>query len=403
MNTHTSPPPLLDLGLALFSAAGILACLGLGFVASMLAIGSFLQGDREAAVVLEWAAFALGFMGLCGIPALYWSSRVMLTGEVPPAARPSQRWAWIAALLPLSLALGAAAARSQELSALFGPVAQVVSASIPVAVVILLVRRIGPPARPQLVWGQFLLGLWLTPVTAATFELVLLLPLAAVALLGLALSPAGKALLEALANNPTASPESLVDQFASVFGEPWAIALALFYTALLVPVVEECLKTMGIWPVLFGNRPSPGEGFLSGVLVGAGFALAEALFMLQPGMLWLAGIVMRVAGTIVHSLTGGLSCWGAAETVLRRSPWPFVRRFAAAVLLHGTWNAAIVLIWATALAFEAELPWASYPLASSITAGSSIALSLLMVVSVIGLPWAARRSMRPIASDAQRC
>ncbi len=400
MNPGPSRPHALDLALLLFAAAGTLTCFGLAVLALMLVMASVLRGDREAALVAEWAAFGLGFMALSGVPALYWSVRAVLTGKPVEPARPSRRWGWIGVLLPLSLALGAVAGRSQTLSAVFGPIAQVASASIPVGMVVVLARRIGPPARPRRVWGQFLLGLWLSPVAAVVLELALLLPLAAVAAVALSLSPEGRSLLGALAN-PMASPESYVNQVASLAGEPWAIALALLYTALLVPVVEECLKTVGIWPVLLGGRPSTGEGFLSGVLTGAGFALAEALFMFQPGSLWLAGILMRVAGTIVHSFTGGLSCWGAAESVSTRSPWPFARRFAAAVLLHGAWNAAIVLIWATALAFDAEVPWASYPLVSTITVGSSLALSLLMSVAAVGLPWAARRSMKAMDREPQ--
>ncbi len=400
MNTDLPRRHGLDLALLLFSATGCLTCSGMALLALALAAASFLQGDHEAALVAEWAAFALGFMALSGVPAVYWSARAVMGREAMPPTRPSRRWAWMAALLPLSLVLGAAAAQSKTLSAAVGPIAQVAAASVPVGMVVLLARRIGPPVRPRRVWGQFLFGLWVSPAAAVVLELALLLPVAAAALLALSLSPQGQSFLDALAN-PMIAPESHADQLASLAATPWAIGLALFYTALVVPVVEESLKTMGIWPLLLGGKASSGEGFLAGVITGAGFALAEALLMPQPGSLWLAGTIMRVAGTIIHSFTGGLSCWGAAESVRGRSPWPFARRFAAAVFLHGTWNAAIVLIWAAALAFEADIPSVSYSLANTLTTGGSIVLSMLMGVTAVGLPWAARRSMRSLPPEMQ--
>ncbi len=400
MNSTILRRHAVDIILLLFSGAGIIICLGIALLTLGLAVACYVEGDRESALAIEWAAFALGFLALCGLPTLCWSVRALLGKETPQPERPHRRWAWIALPFPLSLALGAAARESEVLSAVVGPVAQVTAASVPVGMVVLLARRIGPPTQPRRVWGQFLLGLWLVPTAAIGLELALLLPVAAVALVALSLTPEGKTLLEALVN-PMLSPETNADQIANLAGTPWMIALTLFYVALLVPLVEESLKTMGVWPLLFGARPSTGEGFLSGVLTGAGFALAEALFMPQPGPLWLAGILMRVAGTVVHSFTGGLSCWGAVESLHVLSPWPFVRRFAAAVFLHGAWNAAIVLIWATTLAFEADIPAVSYSLANSLTLSSSLALALLMVVAAIGLPWAARRSLRSSPSGTE--
>ncbi|MEW6568168.1 MAG: PrsW family glutamic-type intramembrane protease [Chloroflexota bacterium] len=393
MNSLASRRDWIDIALVLFSAAGILSCLALALLVVILALTSLLQGGIEDALTAEWGALGFGFMALGGLPALYWSGRAVLGYPSPQPSRPSRKWGWILLLLPLSLALGHLAGQSSVLAAVVGPVAQLAAASIPVGLVVLLVRRIGPPVRPRRAWGQFLLGLWVSPAAAMLAELVLLLPVAGVAFLALGSSIEGRALLEAL-RNPVFSPDSFADLIAAVAVKPWAIGLALFYGAFLVPLIEEALKTIGVWPLLLTRLPSVGEGYLSGVLTGAGFALAEALFVPQPGSLWLAGILVRAAGTVIHAYTGGLSCWGAVESFQRRRLGPWLRRYAAAVFLHGVWNAAVLLILVMTLAFEADVPGISYAAADGLTLWSSVALILLVLVALVGLPLAARRTMR---------
>jgi hypothetical protein len=155
---------------------------------------------------------------------------------------------------------------------------------------------------------------------------------------------------------------------------------------LAIPVIEESLKTMAIWPFL--RRGLPGnEAFLGGALGGAGYALFEALFLTQPGDVWLATTLARVGATLLHVFTASLTSWGLMEGVRRRRYFVTIATFGVGVTMHGLWNLAAVTIG------FASLPMGSAvgPFPDGTDTLAALLLLILILIAGLGLVFAWRR------------
>ncbi len=121
----------------------------------------------------------------------------------------------------------------------------------------------------------------------------------------------------------------------------WVIAIS----SGIIPLIEELLKPIAIWS-LAGRKISPQEGFVSGVLCGAGFALLENLLYFQAAVTpddWLLMALGRIGTAVLHILVSGLVGWGLART-WRDGKWiPLIAMTLGAVALHGFWNVLALL------------------------------------------------------------
>lgn len=108
----------------------------------------------------------------------------------------------------------------------------------------------------------------------------------------------------------------------------------------VMPLIEEIVKPIGLW-VLAGRRISPQEGFVGGLLCGAGFALAENVLYFTIALApedWLYMAIGRAGTGVLHMLASGLVGWGLAKT-WREGRWGFqALTTLGAIVLHGLWN-----------------------------------------------------------------
>lgn len=121
----------------------------------------------------------------------------------------------------------------------------------------------------------------------------------------------------------------------------WVIAIS----SGIIPLIEELLKPIAIWS-LAGRKISPQEGFVSGVLCGAGFALLENLLYFQAAVTpgdWLLMALGRIGTAVLHILVSGLVGWGMARTWWDGKWIPLIAMTLGAVALHGFWNALALL------------------------------------------------------------
>ncbi len=157
----------------------------------------------------------------------------------------------------------------------------------------------------------------------------------------------------------------------------------LLFLGLLVPVIEESLKTAAIWPFLPAGLSSD-EAFLGGALGGAGFALAEALFVTQPMAGWVVTAVARSGATLMHALATGLACWGLAEALTRRRWLEGGVALLSSIVLHGLWNISAVAIGLSQLTNEGDLEASAHPAAIA-GAGLLLFLSSLAAAALPGI------------------
>jgi len=163
---------------------------------------------------------------------------------------------------------------------LLGPI-NVVVAGLPILWIYLTAQKDLEGGSSLRQWTLFGFSLTVMPIVVILLELVAFLVLA----IG-----AGIVLGVSMSQNPQIENELMyiVNQFMIAGGDldalillmkPYILQPAVIFWSLAViggvmPIIEEVVKPLAIW-VLAGRKITPQEGFVSGLLCGAGFALME--------------------------------------------------------------------------------------------------------------------------------
>ncbi len=143
------------------------------------------------------------------------------------------------------------------------------------------------------------------------------------------------------------APEELVELLAPLLSTPPIFISILLLVALVIPMIEEAFKTLGVW-LLKGRGISPAEGFVAGMVSGAGFALVEGLLnsaamASSTSTDWLGFVIGRLGGTLLHIFNGGMLGWAMANVWQGKKPAKVVGTYFLTVLLHGIWNGVAIL------------------------------------------------------------
>jgi len=372
----------------LFTLLGTSGAAGLALIFLSLAIVNQIMGEMPGQDSLIWAGLSFGFIASCGAPALVLAIRAFFRSNelrLPPISRAAFL---ILLLLPFPAGIAYLAYEQGWLTLALGPIGHILAASLPVLIVAVVVLHSRPRINARKALGQFLIGLWAMPPVIFILEMLALLPIGAILIVFASMTEAGGQILEFF-SNPDTSPQGFETAIESIIFEPWLILVALGYMALLVPLIEEAIKTMAIWPWL--RTVTPAQAFVSGALSGAGYGLFEAFFLVQPGQEWLLAMVGRAGATIMHAFTAGISCWGIAQWSANKRPWYTLLAYTVAVGLHGMWNASAILMGLAAYATsigETERILGNAETASAIGAMIIIGLSIL---TMAGMPWVRQR------------
>lgn len=371
-----------DYALLIGGILGVFLGLTGALALAVVALTGWLRGNPEAALTGEWSVSATLIMALSCLPAIYYGGRSVLGRVVRTRGKPKRAWLYLTLLFPVSIGAGYLAYERGILTGLLGPVSHLFAAGLPVMAAVVIIRRLGPELPERRVWGQFLAGLWVTPACALTLELIALVPLAAALVIGIRSSIDFKTLSELMVGpDPLNTPEytSLV---RGLILQPWVIILVLSYVALIVPIIEETLKSVAVWPFLRMGL-SPAEAFSSGTLAGGGYALFEALFLTQPGAGWVETMLARVGATFVHVLTAGLSSWGLVQGFRYRAWAKGILAALLAIIIHGLWNAGAVGIGVSVVADEAGIAELGSQLWQTIGAAGVVLLTVIGAVALV--------------------
>jgi RsiW-degrading membrane proteinase PrsW (M82 family) len=204
-------------------------------------------------------------------------------------------------------------------------------------------RRWGPlPFRDVL--SQVSYGGFAATTLSGLVEIVLLILGTVTIFLIMSVLPGGQAWqaeVEALLQELMASEDP--SQAMALLRMP-VIAIAFLFTlAVVVPLVEESLKTLGV--LWLGRRGESRRQFIMwGLVSGLAFGLLESLVNVSmAGALWGVVVVARLFTMAMHALTGGLMGAGWYYGQKERRWGRLFVFFLLAVLIHGLWNGIVAL------------------------------------------------------------
>jgi RsiW-degrading membrane proteinase PrsW (M82 family) len=394
-STHESEPSSSPISQPLGLAS---AFLGLALAIAACACGPLTAlasglGSRGAAIQRALAVTVLGGgLGLA-LAAVGWS---LWQGRPSRRFYPVRGWPLWAALLAL-LAVGALIS-SLGLGApyLLPLINTLTMMLLPALIVAAVGRALGGRGGS---WRDVVGGLIGGGSLGAGLAVIVELSLVALTVAGalvLGLIPGGMDTVRSLVEqvrDPTflSDPQALLDLLT-----PGTALIALILVGVIAPLVEETTKTLGVALLGLRLKPAPARAFLMGVASGAGFALAENLLNSAViSSLWVPGVLSRLAATLLHCATGGLTGWGWGELWGKRRPRRLLLAFAGALGLHGAWNSVTLGMVVSGLVSANQLVDSpSAMLGSSVALVLGAALLLLLGVTLVGLWWASRRLAR---------
>lgn len=323
-----------------------------------------------------------GFGFLFGA-VLIWQGLVTVRGgESIQAARvfPPVAAMLLAFLGALFIGLGALA--FQPLAAyLFPPWHFVAGMMMPLVFLAYAARQLGKDSGLRALITPFGWGALGATAIAALLEISIAIVLALIAVSAVSFMPGGNAMLDQL--RASLGPERLDDdltQFSRLLTNPVVTGSVLFYFALIVPPVEEALKTI---VVAFADprRARWADILLWGMGAGAGFAVMENLLNASVTLgAWATVMVLRIGATTMHIANGATMArgWYVARAEGRWSG--LILAYAASVLFHAAWNAIAILLSGSALFIQSQ------PVAvTSLLAGSVLVLALIAILSILFL------------------
>lgn len=356
--SQTHLPSLLG---AIVFALSALFLFGVGLLMGLTAFFTFVTG--EPVQIQQTILFvAFGFEALLLFAAAFFAFQK--TAQKPSADQaaslPFSRWQIVIGILIAAgaLLIGYQIGTVDSVNWLILPLLTVPAIVLPLAVLLALGTRGLPMGTRWQTWSVFGLGMSLTPLLLFVLEIVVLIFIAFVAVAYVVAQPELVLELQSLSRQMMIlGPESeeAIDLIAPLLTRPGVMVVALLYIAVIVPMIEELLKPLGVW-LLAGRLDSTAQGFTLGALSGAAYSLIETIGVSGQAGDWANLLFIRIGTGLLHITTSALM--GAAIVIAwrERRYLRWLGTYLLAVLLHGLWNTCAVLFTFSTLAEMSDQP-----------------------------------------------
>lgn len=407
---QSSPPRmhLLSLGQLLLAGFGILLLLP-------VTAGMVLQGVQAAVTgasaeaATSFFSFAAIALALCLLllPSLVLAF-ARLSGRPLPALRlrdPFRAATWMLLLWPVFLLIGFFTARVPALSILLLPPLQVLAIGIPIWWVVEAGRRGVAGGSTQRGWGVLGFGLLPGPFVIILAEFFVVALLGAGLVFWVAMQRDLTTQLMDLANQLRAAgedPAQLMAIVSPLLQQPGVMIGVFAVAALLLPMVEELLKPLGLW-LIAGRFSRPAEGFVAGLISGGAFAFAESASLSAniSGSSWAGVVIARLGTGLLHAVTTGLVGWGLASAWTEKRYLRLAAMYLLAVLLHGAWNFFGLLLGISTLVPAEGLPLQGAGQADPLMPLALGALAVLLMIILFGMNRSLRTAPLPPPAAGQ--
>lgn len=277
------------------------------------------------------------------------------------------------------------------------PIVTIPAVILPIFIILGLGIRKLPLGPRWQSWSAFGLGMTLTPFILVFLEVFGLILILIFVIIYVASQPSLVMEMEHLSRQMNGlDPQSTAARQLIL---PWimrpaVLMLAMIYVSLIVPIVEELLKPLGVW--LFSRRlTSRAQGFALGALSGAAYALIETLGVSPQTTGWAGLLLTRIGTDLLHITTSALMGAAIVSAIQGRKYLKLLGTYILSISLHGLWNALAILYTFSALADLADTP--------NVLAGRQLPLSISMGVLAavfITILVLSNRRMRSITQPA---
>lgn len=352
----------------------------------------------EEVTLLFLVVASLFLVGSLLLPSAFFALARLMGRPFRSADRYSGLWrpTLLIFFLPLILFAGDQISRVPRFAWLGLPLLHILAIGLPVLWLTYLGRRGLYGGSPQRMWGIFASGLVLGPGLILFLELLAVLLASIPVILILSGDPVFLERLTALAeyvNEYQMLPEEALEELIPYINQPLLIYAVFAFVAGVVPVIEEALKPVGVW-IFAGSISTPSQGFVAGLLSGAGFALFENLMLSTMGDAWAPAVALRIATGLLHIITAGVMGWALALAWLRGRYLRMALTFLTVIFIHGLWNALAVLTASGDFGLE------GVPNLDQVAVAAAVGLAGLAVLMFV-IMLASNRSLRRSSSLAE--
>ncbi len=351
-------PHILSIFQFAFSGLGMLFLWGLALINVLSGILQLANGDQMSAAAMQFLVGGdFGVIGLLALPSTYFSFLRLIRRPIEATTRTTSR-KWLAILLvwPLILYLGWKLINAGSWAVVLFPVAQVLAVLLIVMWMYLVAGMGLQKMSPQRNWGLLSAGMMGGTLLSMIAEVIGVIILISGFILLVFFIPSLQNEVTRLANQISSignDIDALMRILTPYLSRPAVVITLVFSASVAVPLMEEALKPIGLW-FLARKSLTPSEGFVGGVISGAGFAIFESLFNTAQlaDDTWLLVSSMRFGTTLMHMLASGLVGWGLASAWTHRKYLHLAGAYLAAVILHGVWNGLAILLAASQISPE---------------------------------------------------
>ena len=334
-------PSVLQIG---FSLLAILSFWGMAF--SLFVVITAQKFNPPVATISpqSLALTAAGFL-LCGFlllpSALYALARLINRPAWKGTFHTSPtRLVFIALCVPVLFWLGNIISRDGKLSGVFLPIIHLLSIGLPVLLLIALGRWGLQSETPQRAWGIFASGMVLGPLIIMVVETLALLGVVLLLAIWAYTQPdLADKLVQVVHQLKSGgeNPATMLSSLSTYITRPPVLFTVLAFGAVLVPLIEEAIKPIGVW-LLVDRLRTPQAGFAAGILSGAGYALFESLALANNSEDWLYVTFGRLGAGVIHIAATALVSWALVAAWQKGSYLRLGLAYVTAVLFHGLWN-----------------------------------------------------------------
>jgi hypothetical protein len=303
---------------------------------------------------------------------------------------------------PLLVLLGHFLSTNNQLAIFLVPPIQVLAIAIPLWWFLELGRSGLRRNHSQRNWGVMSVALVVTPTVIILIELVLLIILGIAGIIWLSSQPQILEELNRVAQrlmNADLDPETTLRILRPYLQQPLVLYAIFAVASGFIPLIEELFKPLALWG-LASRRFTPADGFVSGLICGAGFALIESLGMLSSaavGMDWASSVTARLGTGLLHMVTAGIVGYGLASAWSRARYLRLGGIFFIAFVLHGIWNFFAILLGILPALEGPAIP-ANLTFLARLSAVAPVALVIMGIAMFLILIGANRRLRRDVDS-----